>query len=113
MYKAVGIQLIATLIAAGISAALFGYEGGYSALAGGLAVALPNAFFAFRLAAVRGRNPISYPAAFFVGEFIKVAATVGLMALAAALIDDLHWGALIMGMVLALKANLFALLVKN
>lgn len=113
MYKAVGIQLIATFFAAGISAALFGIEGGYSALAGGLAVALPNAFFAFRLAAQRSRDPAAYPAAFFVGEFIKVAATVGLMALAAATIDGLHWGALILGMVLALKANLFALLVKN
>jgi len=113
MYKAVGIQLIATLIAAGISAALFGVEGGYSALAGGLAVALPNAFFAFRLAAQRSRDPAAYPAAFFVGEFIKVAATVGLLALAATQINGLHWGALIIGMVLALQANLFAFLVRK
>jgi len=105
--------MIASLLAAAISAALFGLEGGYSALAGGLAVALPNAFFAFRLAAQRSRDPAAYPAAFFVGEFIKVAATVGLMALAAATINGLHWGALIIGLVLALKANLFALLVRR
>ncbi|QID16344.1 ATP synthase subunit I [Nitrogeniibacter mangrovi] len=113
MYKAVGFQLLATLLAAALSAALFGIEGAWSALAGGVAVVVPNAFFAFRLAAVRGRSPSAYPAAFFVGEFIKVAATVGLLALAAATIKDLHWGALIIGLVLALKANLFALLGRN
>lgn len=113
MYKAVGFQLVATLLAAALSAALFGLEGALSALAGGTAVLVPNALFAFRLAAGAGRNPAAYPVAFFVGEFIKVAATVGLLALAAVTIEPLHWGALIIGMVLALKANLFALLVRK
>jgi ATP synthase protein I len=113
MFKAVGFQLIATLLAAVLSAALFGSKGALSAAAGGLACVVPNALFALKLAATSGRRPESYPAAFFVGEFIKVAAIVGLLVLAATLIEGLHWGALLIGMVLALKANLFAFWVKN
>ena len=113
MFKAVGFQFVATLLAAALSAALFGLHGAYSAFAGGMAAAVPNAFFALKLATMRGRNPSAYPVAFVAGEFIKVAATVGLLALAAMTIDSLHWGALLIGLVLALKANLFAFLVKK
>lgn len=113
MFKAVGFQIIATLIAAVLAAALFGAKGALSAAAGGLACVVPNAIFALKLAATRDRRPESYPAAFFLGEFIKVAAIVGLLALATAMIDGLHWGALLIGMVLALKANLFAFWVNN
>lgn len=113
MFKAVLFQLIATLFGAALAAALFGVQGAYSAAAGGLACVLPNALFALKLAATGGRAPASYPAAFFVGEFIKVAAIVGLLALAAMTIEGLHWGALLIGMVLALKANLFAFWVKT
>jgi ATP synthase protein I len=113
MFKAVGFQLVATLLAAALSAALFGLQGAWSALAGGMATVVPNAFFALKLRVTHGRSPSAYPVAFFAGEFIKVAATVGLLALAAVTIDRLHWGAMLIGLVLALKANLFALLVKN
>ncbi|MCB1961264.1 MAG: ATP synthase subunit I, partial [Rhodocyclaceae bacterium] len=95
MFKAVLFQLAATLLAAVLAAALFGVQGAYSAAAGALACVVPNALFALKLAATRGRSPSSYPAAFFVGEFIKVAAIVGLLALAAMTIDGLHWGALL------------------
>ena len=113
MFKAVGFQLIATLLAAVLSAALFGPKGALSAAVGGLACVVPNALFALKLAATSQRSPESSPAAFFVGEFVKVAAIVGLLVLAANLIEGLHWGALLIGMVLALKANLFAFWVKN
>ncbi len=113
MFKAVGFQLVATLFAAALSAALFGLQGAYSAFAGGMAAVVPNALFALKLAAARGRAPSAYPVAFVAGEFIKVAATVGLLALAATTIEGLHWGALLIGLVLALKANLFGLLGRN
>jgi len=113
MFKAVGFQLVATLLAAALSAALFGLQGAYSAFAGGMAALVPNAFFALKLRAARGRSPSAYPTAFFAGEFIKVAATVGLLALAVMAIHPLHWGAMLIGLVLALKANLFAFLGRN
>ncbi len=113
MFRAVGFQLAATLVAAMLSAALFGINGAISAAIGGLACALPNAMFALKLTVSGRRHPSAYPTAFFVGEFIKVAAIVGLLALAAVTVEGLHWGALLIGMVLALKANLFAFWVKK
>ncbi len=113
MFRAVGFQLIATLVATLLAAALFGKNGVVSAAVGGLVCVLPNAMFALRLTVSGRRHPAAYPAVFFVGEFIKVAAIVGLLALAAVSIEGLHWGALLIGMVFALKANLFAFWVKK
>ncbi len=52
-------------------------------------------------------------AAFVAGELIKVASIVGLLVLVWALYPQLHWGAMLIGLILALKANLFAFLVKT
>ena len=51
--------------------------------------------------------------AFVVGEFFKIASIVGLLALVWALYPQLHWGGMLIGLILALKANLFAFLVKT
>ncbi|APR02994.1 ATP synthase protein I [Thauera chlorobenzoica] len=52
-------------------------------------------------------------AAFVAGELIKLASIVGLLGLVLVLYPDVHWGALLIGLILALKANLFAFLVKT
>jgi len=44
---------------------------------------------------------------------LKVSSIVGLLALGVALYPDVHWGALLIALILALKANLFAFLVKT
>ena len=113
MFRAVGFQVAATFVAALLSAAMFGMTGAISAVIGGMACTIPNAIFALRLTLAGRRHPTAYPTAFFVGEFIKVATIVGLLALAAKTVDGLHWGALLIGMVLALKAILFAFWVKK
>ena len=68
---------------------------------------------ALRLHVVSKRPAASYPLAFFVGEFLKIASTVGLLATVRLVYPDVHWLALFLGLVVALKANLFAFLVKT
>ncbi|MFN3984658.1 MAG: ATP synthase subunit I [Rhodocyclaceae bacterium] len=113
MFKMVLLQLGATLVATAIAAVFFGVHGAVSAALAGLACVLPNGLFALRLA-VAAKRPGGPPvSAFFVGEVVKVAAIVGLLVLIKLFYDDLHWGALFLGLIVALKANLFAFLVKT
>ncbi|MDK9702079.1 MAG: ATP synthase subunit I [Sulfuritalea sp.] len=111
MFRAVFHQCIATLIAAGLAWFWVGKHGAVSAGLGGAAVVIPNLMFALSLwaAARSGRASV---ARFFVGEFIKVAATLALLVIVAGAYRDLHWLALLAGLVLALKANLFVILIK-
>lgn len=113
MIKVVFLQLGATLVATAIAAVFFGVHGAASAAIAGLACLLPNAVFAFRLSLVAKRTGDASVAGFFVGEFFKLATIVGLLVLARALYADLHWGGLFVGLILVLKANLFAFLVKT
>lgn len=113
MFKMVLLQLSAALVATAISAVFFGMHGAVSAGLGGLAIVVPNALFALRLHLTSKRSGQPPVTVFFVGEFIKVAAIVGLLVLIQALYKDLHWGGLFVGLILALKANLFAFLVKT
>jgi ATP synthase protein I len=111
MFRAVFHQSVATLIVAGLAWLWLGLHGAVSAGLGGAAIVLPNLFFALSLwaAARSGRASV---ARFFVGEFIKVAATLALLVIVAGAYRELHWLALLAGLLVALKANLFAILIK-
>ena len=113
MFQMVLLQLGATIAATAIAAVFFGLPGAISAALGGLACVLPNGLFALRLKLLSKRDGTPPVTAFFVGEFIKVVSIVGLLALVGIGFDGVHWGALFIGAVLALKANLFAFLVKT
>ena len=113
MFKAVFLQIGATILATLIAGAITGVRGALSAALGGAACVLPNLLFALRLSAVAKRPDASYPLEFFVGEFVKIASTVGLLATVRLVYPDVHWLALFLGFVVALKANLFAFLVKT
>lgn len=113
MYKMVFLQLGATLAATAIAAVFFGMHGAVSAMIAGLACVVPNALFALRLSAVSKRSGNASVGGFIVGELIKLVTIVGLLVLAWATYPDLHWGGLMVGLVLTLKANLFAFLVKT
>lgn len=113
MFRAVLLQIAATLLVAIIAGLWAGWNAAVSAALGGAAIVLPNSLFALRLF-VQSRKPGgASAAAFFVGEFMKVAATIALLAAAANLYREMHWLALIAGLVAALKANLLALLSKK
>lgn len=111
MFRAVFHQGIATLIVAGLAWFWVGQHGAVSAGLGGAAIVIPNLFFALSLwaAAKSGRASVGR---FFVGELIKVAATLALLVIVAGAYRDLHWLALLAGMFVALKANLFVILIK-
>jgi len=113
MFRAVLLQVAATLVVAIVAGLLAGKHGAVSAALGGAVIVLPNSLFALRLFAGSRKPGGASPAAFFVGEFMKVAATVALLVAAASLYRDMHWLALIAGLVVALKANLLALLSKK
>lgn len=111
MFRAVFHQTVATLVVAGLAWFFAGQHGAVSAGLGGAAVVVPNLFFALSLwaAAKSGRTSV---ARFFAGELIKVAATVALLVIIAGAYRDLHWLALLAGLFVALKANLFVILIK-
>jgi ATP synthase protein I len=111
MFRAVFHQAVATLIVAGIAWFWVGRHAAVSAAMGGAAIALPNLFFALSLwaAAKSGRASVGR---FFVGELIKIAATLALLAIVAGAYRELNWLALLAGVFLALKANLIVILTK-
>lgn len=113
MFRVVFLQIGVTLIAAAIAGLLAGPHGALSAALGGAACFLPNLLFALRLRALSRKRGTFYPAAFFVGEFIKIALTIALLATATTLYRDIHWLSLLVGMVVALKANLLAFLFRS
>lgn len=105
MFKAVLLQCVATLAVAAVVLILYGAPGGISVILGGAVVILPNLLFAFRLwvSAKSGKASVG---GFVVGEFLKVVATLALMATVAVAYRDLQWLALLAGLFAALKANL-------
>ena len=111
MFRAVFHQGVATLIAVGLAWFWVGQDGAVSAGLGGAAIVVPNLFFALSLwaAARSGRASVGR---FFVGEFIKVAATLALLVIVAGAYRNLYWPALLAGLFVALKANLFVILIK-
>ena len=81
MFRVVLLQCVAALLATLVAWALGGPAAAWSALAGGIACVAPNALFALRLAAAARRPQGTAAATFFVGEFLKVASTLALLAL--------------------------------
>ena len=113
MFKMVLIQFGATLAATALAAVFFGLRGAVSATLGGLACVIPSGLFALRLHLLTLRHGSPQVTAFFVGEIVKVASIIGLLVLIRFAYEDVHWGAVFIGLVLALKANLFAIWVKT
>ena len=108
MFTAILLQIAATIIAIIAAGGFFGWQGAVSAGMGGGVCVLPNFLFALRLTCVRQKRGASYTANFFIGEFVKVALTVGLLVLVIKKYADLHWPSLLIGMVLALQAGFLA-----
>jgi ATP synthase protein I len=110
MFRVVLLQCVAALLAALAAWALGGPSAAWSALAGGAAVVVPNGLFALRLAAAARRPQGTGAATFFVGEFLKVASTVALLALVVWAYRDLVWLAMIASVIVTLKSYFIALI---
>ena len=98
-----------TVLALGAALVADWSSAGFVAL-GGAAAILPNSLFAMRLASHRGRPAESYPVVFFLGQFAKIGLTVGLLGAVVKWAGPVDWLPLLLGLIVALKAPLFALL---
>lgn len=105
MLRLVLVQLATSLVAAAIAAYVAGWPAMWSVVLGAMSCILPNGLFALRLFAIVQRGAAN-PMSFMIGEFIKIALTLALLAVSAWLYRDLSWPALIVGMVVALKSYL-------
>ncbi|MDR2924895.1 MAG: ATP synthase subunit I [Azoarcus sp.] len=113
MRKAVLLQLAVTFAVAAVASVLLGARGFFSAICGGMAYVLPSGFFAWRLWVASMRGESAKVVAFMVGELVRLLSVTSLLVLAVVLYKDIHWGAFLVGLALAVKANLFAFLVKT
>ena len=108
MFRVIFLQLAVTLVSALLAGLFFGGHGALSAALGGLACVVPNGLFALRLYRAQSRSGASFAVSFFLGEFIKIVATVGLLGFIGMIYADLHWPSMLIGLVLALQAVFLA-----
>ena len=109
MLRVVLLQFAATLIVSVIAAALGGGPAMWSAMLGGLCCVVPNALFALRLFSAARKPEGASANTFFIGEFIKIALTVALLAATARLYHDLNWLALLAAFIVAAKSYIILL----
>lgn len=112
-----GVLLAQLGLSTVLAAVLWGADGivsAYSALLGGLAAVIPNAFLALRLLAPR-RDPGAgaLMRAAYVGELGKLALTVAIFAAVFSLVARLSAGALFAGFVVAQVATIAGLMVPD
>lgn len=110
MLMAVLLQIGSVTILALGTALVAGWWSALFVVLGGSAAIVPNSLFAMRLALQRGRSAESYPVVFFLGLFAKIGLTAGLLAAIAKWGGSVQWLPLLLGLIVALKAPLFALL---
>lgn len=108
MFKAILLQLVAAIITALGAGAIVGTRGLVSVGIAALAALIPNLFFAIRLTMVNNRPGASYAANFFIGEFLKIAATIGILAIAIKGYPEMHWPSLLIGLAVVLHAGFLA-----
>ena len=113
MFKPVLLQSAATLIAVLVMAGYAGTRGAVSAFLGGSVCTVPNLLFALRLSHVAKRRDKSFAASFLLGGLLKIVLTIALLLIVVKAYADLHWPALLVGMVLAVQAMFFAFWKKN
>ena len=107
---AVALQWAVVLLLAGLAWIWSGARGAESLLAGGAAVALPNALLALWLTLRRRQAGTLGVPAMLAGEFLKLGGTIALMVLAVkGLRPDVSWLAVVIGVIAALKAHWLAL----
>ncbi len=113
MFRVVAAQFVTALVVASGAWMIGGGRAAVSSLLGGLACCLPNGLFALNLAHL-GRlsqahtvgsgsgKATAYALALLIGEFVKVALTIGLLALIAWGYRDVVWLALIIAVIAVL-----------
>ncbi len=119
LWQVIGWQWLAVLVAGVVAWLLTGVQSvGLSAAYGGVAIALPSTVVVWGMTAGRLARLLSMYAqgslaALMFWEGIKVLLTIALLALAAVVVTDLNWLALVAGLVFVLKVYWLAFLVQS
>ncbi|MBM3368295.1 MAG: hypothetical protein FJY43_08460 [Betaproteobacteria bacterium] len=109
----VGLQAALVVAAALVIGVLLGAREGWSTLAGGAACWVPSALFAWRLSLALRHRPDQAAAVFFVGEFAKLLLTLLLLAALAQMVSTIWWPGAVLGVIVAVKSNWLALLLRG
>ena len=105
-WRVIAIQVVAGLLVALVAWGLTGRQNlGWSAGYGALAVVVPSAVFARGLTGrFSSLNPGTAVFGFFLWEMVKMALTVAMLIAAPRLITALSWPAMLVGLVVTMKA---------
>ena len=82
-----------------------------SALCGVVSVALPSSMFALRLS-LGSSTPIAGVGTFLVGEFLKIVATLALLAFCAKIYPGLVWWSMLIAVIATIKSYFLTFLLK-
>jgi len=113
-WKVVGAQALLGATLAIAAGALFGRSVAMSALYGAAVAVLPGALMARGATSPLSRlTPLAGALSILLWSFVKIGATVMLLALAPRVVQPLHWPALLVALVACLQVYWFALLVRG
>lgn len=108
-WRVVGVQAVVGLLcAAAVWAVTQRSTAAWSALYGALSVVLPGTLMA-RGMTRRTRSPVAAAAGFMFWEMLKIAVAIAMLVIAARVVPQLSWPALLITMVVCIKVNWLAL----
>lgn len=112
MWRVLAVQALVGVAVALVAWWFVGRAAGWSAAYGALAIVLPAALFARGVARNSGRaaNAPGAIARLFAWEFVKLVLCIAMLAAAPGLVPNLHWLALLAGMVVTMKTYWLVLL---
>lgn len=102
MWRILGLQALMGVLVALLAWWMAGRVAGWSAAYGALAIVVPAALFARGVARNSGGAPGAI-ARLFAWEFVKLVLCIAMLAAAPVLVPNLHWLALLAGMVVTMK----------
>jgi ATP synthase protein I len=113
-WRVVAAQAVAGGVCAVLAWGLTGKGGvALSALYGAAAIVVPSAVLALGIKRSPATNPGAAVFGFLLWEMVKIAVAVVMLALAAKVVPDLSWPALLVAMVVCVKVNWLSLLWKR
>lgn len=104
----------ATVVVVALAAWIGFYSNaGLSAMAGGFAVAVPNAMFALVLLRSLGKKKPTAPALILLGELLKIFVICVLFALTAKFFTELNWPAMLVGIIAGVLGQMVSIFIKH
>ena len=109
-WRVIAVQALVGMLCAGVAAAVMGSATGFwSALYGAASVVVPNILLA-RGMTKSTSSAMASASGFMFWEMLKIGAAIAMLVIAAKVVPNLSWPALLAAMVVCMKVNWFALL---